>query len=84
MATFELVWLTPVGFKQPIYPHENCRLCRGPLIEVCVDCKQTKSDTCIVISDTNSNSYYHEHCFNLLPRKSRGYATSNRKLDNSL
>ena len=60
---FELTEITPVGFKWPSYPHPNCRLCRGPLIYVCSDCKEKNNEICGIMCDgTESKDYYHEHC----------------------
>jgi hypothetical protein len=61
---FKLCSLTPVGFRIPNYPAEICLICRAPLLGVCIDCQETKSEICPVKkSDSN---FYHEHCMTLI------------------
>lgn len=60
-----LVNLTPIGYSYPNYPVKHCALCKGLLIEPCVDC-ETKmsavknSKNCEVIDD--KEVWYHKHC----------------------
>lgn len=58
---FELIQITPIGFKQIIYPHSNCIYCRGPLHDVCIECAKKNDKVCNIIHN-EKNLYYHEHC----------------------
>ncbi len=85
-TVFKLINITPIGFNVPFYPQEICQLCRGPLIEVCVDCGEKNNDVCNVKEFDNtpcglapgrnafgiptSGTYYHEHCYKLMDSNS--------------
>lgn len=61
---FELINLTPIGFKSICYPVHFCSICRGYLSDVCSSCIEIGNDKCNIV-DING-FYYHYHCYSLM------------------
>jgi hypothetical protein len=60
---FNIEQLTLVGIRQNVYPTIICKICRGKLTDVCVECENkdlTHKIDCKV--QKNKNDYYHKHC----------------------
>ena len=67
--TFNLTYLSPVGFLHPKYEFQYCLFCKGKIIKRCITCDDHIAQGILknnILCPVNENEKMHVHCLAIL------------------